>query len=58
MKDLVEYIAKALVEDKEAVVVKENIRDKNTLLELSVAPAIWARSSASRGASPDPSARC
>ncbi len=38
MKDLVEYIAKALVEDKEAVVVKENIRDKNTLLELSVAP--------------------
>ena len=39
MKELVEYIAKALVEDKEAVVVKESKRDKNTLLELSVAPA-------------------
>ncbi len=39
MKELVEYIAKALVEEKSAVVVKENKRDKSTLLELSVAPA-------------------
>lgn len=39
MKELVEYIAKALVEDKDAVKVNENRRDKNVLLELSVAQA-------------------
>ncbi|MEG1500439.1 MAG: KH domain-containing protein [Clostridiales bacterium] len=39
MKDLVEHIAKALVEDPQAVVVKENESDGHINLELNVAPA-------------------
>lgn len=39
MKDLVEVIAKALVENPEEVVVTETIDGNSTLVELRVAPA-------------------
>ena len=38
MKELVEVIAKALVENPEAVVVTERDSDRTTIIELSVAP--------------------
>jgi len=38
-KDLVEYIAKSLVDDPGAVTVQEVEGDKATILELRVAPA-------------------
>ena len=39
MKDLVEVIAKALVENPDEVVVTESVKDDETVIELSVAPA-------------------
>lgn len=39
MKELVEVIAKALVENPDEVVVTESVRDDETVIELSVAPA-------------------
>ena len=39
MKELVEVIAKSLVNNPDDVVVTENITDSETLLELSVAPS-------------------
>ena len=39
MKELVEVIAKALVENPDEVVVTESIKDDETVIELSVAPA-------------------
>ena len=39
MKELVEVIAKALVENPDEVVVTESVKDDETLIELSVAPA-------------------
>jgi len=38
MKDLVEYVVKALVDHPEAVVVTETDRDGGTVLELKVHP--------------------
>ncbi|MBU0972500.1 MAG: KH domain-containing protein [Proteobacteria bacterium] len=37
MKDLVEYIAKALVDNPEAVMVSEVVGDQTSVLELKVA---------------------
>ena len=39
MKELVEVIAKALVENTDEVVVTESVKDDETVIELSVAPA-------------------
>ena len=39
MKELVEVIAKALVENPDEVVVTESVKDDETEIELSVAPA-------------------
>ena len=39
MNDLVEVIAKALVENPDEVVVTESVKDDETVIELSVAPA-------------------
>ena len=39
MKELVEVIAKALVENSDEVVVTESVKDDETVIELSVAPA-------------------
>ena len=38
MKELVEVIAKALVDNPEAVVVSESLKGDDTLIELKVAP--------------------
>ena len=38
MKDLIEFIAASLVEHPDQVVVKENKKERSTLLQLSVAP--------------------
>ena len=39
MKELVEVIAKALVDNPDAVVVNESLKGDDTLIELTVAPA-------------------
>lgn len=39
MKELVEVIAKALVENPDEVVVTESVKDDETVIEPSVAPA-------------------
>ena len=39
MKEVVEVIAKALVENPDEVVVTESVKDDETVIELSVAPA-------------------
>ena len=39
MRELVEFIAKALVNEPDAVTVKETGDDKGSVLELKVAPA-------------------
>ena len=39
MKELVEVIAIALVENPDEVVVTESVKDDETVIELSVAPA-------------------
>lgn len=39
MKELVEVIAKALVDNPEEVVVTESMKGEDTLIELKVAPA-------------------
>lgn len=38
MKDLIEYIARSLVTNADAVTVTESKNDRTTILELSVAP--------------------
>ena len=43
MKELVEVIAKALVENPDEVVVTESVKDDETVIELSVAPADMGR---------------
>jgi uncharacterized protein len=43
MKQLIEDIAKALVDIPEEVSVREVLGEQVTVLELKVAPAIWAR---------------
>ena len=48
MKELVEVIAKALVNNPDEVVVTETETDRETVLEMKVAPPIWVKSSASR----------
>lgn len=48
MKELLEVIAKRLVEHPEQVVVAETNNERALILELKVAPRIWVRSSASR----------
>ena len=39
MKELVEVIAKALVDNPEEVIVSESLKGDDTLIELKVAPA-------------------
>ena len=39
MKELIEVIAKALVDNPEEVVVSESLKGDDTLIELKVAPA-------------------
>ena len=39
MKELVEVIAKALVDNPDAVVVNESLKGDDTLIELTVVPA-------------------
>ena len=48
MKELVEVIAKSLVEHPEEVVVTQREDGNSILVELKVARPIWARSSADR----------
>ena len=43
MKELVEVIAKALVDNPEEVVVSESLKGDDTLIELKVAPADMGR---------------
>ena len=38
MKELVEYVAKSLVDNKDAVTVEETVGPEATILELHVAP--------------------
>ena len=38
MKELVEYVARSLVDNKEAVTVEETVGPEATILELHVAP--------------------
>ena len=56
MKELVEVIVKALVDDPESVVVTEKEEGRTTVVEVKVADSDMARSSASRGVSPRQSA--
>ena len=44
MKQLVEVIAKSLVENPDEVVVTETEKDDAIVVELKVGPAIWVRS--------------
>jgi hypothetical protein len=39
MKDLIEFVAKSLVDEPDAVNVRTNERDQTTFVELEVAPA-------------------
>lgn len=43
MKELVEVIAKALVDNPEEVVVTESMKGEDTLIELKVSPADMGR---------------
>ncbi len=43
MKDLVEYMAKALVDDPDQVAVTEEVRGPNVVLELRVGPGDMGR---------------
>ena len=45
MKELVEVIAKALVENPDEVVVTESVKDDETVIELSVRSVVKAASS-------------
>lgn len=49
MKELVEVIAKALVENPDEVVVTESVKDDETVIELSVAPADMGKVIGKRG---------
>jgi len=49
VKELVELIAQALVDQPEKVTVSQIESEQNTTLELNVAPKIWARLSAEQG---------
>ena len=49
MKDLITYLAKALVDKPEDVVVTELGGAHSSVIELRVAKRIWARLSASMG---------
>ena len=51
MKELVEVIAKSLVDNPDEVVVTEKDTGKALVLELKVALPIWERSLVSRGES-------
>jgi predicted RNA-binding protein YlqC (UPF0109 family) len=39
MKELVEFVAKSLVDDADAVRIRTHERDQSTIIELEVAPA-------------------
>ncbi len=58
MKDLVEMIAKALVDNPEQVTVTEVEGEQTTVLELRVAPTTLVRSSENRDGLPDVSEPC
>ena len=49
MKELVEVIAKALVDNPDAVVVNESLKGDDTLIELTVAPADMGKVSGKQG---------
>jgi len=49
MKEAVEMIVRALVDDVEAVDVREVKREGATLIEVRVAPGTWAKLLAGRG---------
>ena len=49
MKELVEVIAKALVDNPEEVVVSESLKGDDTLIELKVAPADMGKVSGKQG---------
>ena len=51
MKELVEVIAKALVDNPDAVVVNESLKGDDTLIELTELLPIWARSLANKAGS-------
>ena len=51
MKELVEVIAKALVDNPDEVAVTESVKDDEIVLELTVAPSDMGKSSASRAGS-------
>ena len=55
MKDLVEVIAKALVDNPDEVSVTEKAEGKNVTIELHVAPSDMGKGCAPSG---DPSSRC
>ena len=48
MKELVEVIAKALVDNPEEVVVTEKKDGRNIMIELHVAPSVFRRRSTTR----------
>ena len=52
MKELVEVIAKSLVEHPDEVVVTENEKEDAVIIELKVAFLIWERSSEDRDVLP------
>lgn len=43
MKELVEFMAKSLVENPDSVIVKEVEEDDSIVLELTVAPEEWGK---------------
>ena len=49
MKELVEVIAKALVDNPEEVVVTESMKGEDTLIELKVSPADMGKVIANQG---------
>ena len=49
MKELVEVIAKALVDNPEEVVVTESMKGEDTLIELKVSPADMGKVIAKQG---------
>ena len=49
MKELVEVIAKALVDNPEEVVVTESMKGEDTLIELKVSPADMGKISGKQG---------
>ena len=56
MKELVAYVARSLVDNKDAVTVEETVGPEATILELHVAPEDMGKVIGKQGASPRRSA--